>query len=147
MCTEVSTKEDEVAMVTEREREDRDGKEVEVIMVTEIGKVEHPVKGVATDNAALTTMMTVATVTITTTAAKMMVTGVAEAHMVVEAVGMVTSLPVERMGRPVVWKVVEQEVVVEVGVVAMGLREKSAPVELMTGLVDQAEGMFQSFSY
>lgn len=30
-------KEDEVAMVTEREREDRDGKEVEVTMVTEIG--------------------------------------------------------------------------------------------------------------
>lgn len=104
-------------------------------------------KGVATDNVALTTMMTVAIATITTTAAKMMVTGVAEAHMVVEAVGMVTSLPMERMGRPVVWKVVEQEVVVEVGVVAMVLREKSAPVELMTGLVDQAEGMFQSFSY
>lgn len=140
-------KEDEVAMVTEREREDRDGKEVEVTMVTEIGKVEYPVKGVATDNVALTTMMTVATATITTTAAKMMVTGVAEPLMVVEAVGMVTSLPVERMGRRVVWKVVEQEVVVEVGVVAMVLREKSAPVELMTGLVDQAEGMFRSFSY
>jgi hypothetical protein len=140
-------KEDEVAMVTEREREDQDGKEVEVTMVIEIGKVEHPVKGVATDNVALTTMMTVVTATITTTAAKMMVTGVAEAHMVVEAVGMVTSLPMERMGRPVVWKVVEQEVVVEVGVVAMVLREKSAPVELMTGLVDQAEGMFQSFSH
>ncbi len=136
-----------MAMVTEREREDRDGKEVEVTMVTEIGKVEYPVKGVATDNVALTTMMTVATATITTTAAKMMVTGVAEPLMVVEAVGMVTSLPVERMGRRVVWKVVEQEVVVEVGVVAMVLREKSAPVELMTGLVDQAEGMFRSFSY
>ncbi len=136
-----------MAMVTEREREDRDGKEVEVTMVTEIEKVEYPVKGVATDNVALTTMMTVATATITTTAAKMMVTGVAEPLMVVEAVGMVTSLPVERMGRPVVWKVVEQEVVVEVGVVAMVLREKSAPVELMTGLVDQAEGMFRSFSY
>jgi hypothetical protein len=147
MHTEVSMKEDEVAMVTEREREDRDGKEVEVTMVTEIEKVEYPVKGVATDNVALTTMMTVATATITTTAAKMMVTGVAEPLMVVEAVGMVTSLPVERMGRPVVWKVVEQEVVVEVGVVAMVLREKSAPVELMTGLVDQAEGMFRSFSY
>jgi hypothetical protein len=147
MHTEVSMKEDEVAMVTEREREDRDGKEVEVTMVTEIGKVEYPVKGVATDNVALTTMMTVATATITTTAAKMMVTGVAEPLMVVEAVGMVTSLPVERMGRRVVWKVVEQEVVVEVGVVAMVLREKSAPVELMTGLVDQAEGMFRSFSY
>jgi hypothetical protein len=129
-------KEDEVAMVTEREREHRDGKEGEVTMVTEIGKVEHPVKGVATDNVALTTMMTVAKATITTTAVKMMVTGVAEAHMVVEAVGMVTSLLVERMGRPVVWKVVEQEVVV-----AMVLREKSAPVELMTGLVDQAEAM------
>jgi hypothetical protein len=141
MHTEVSMKEDEVAMVTEREREDRDGKEVEVTMVTEIEKVEYPVKGVATDNVALTTMMTVATATITTTAAKMMVTGVAEPLMVVEAVGMVTSLPVERMGRPVVWKVVEQEVVVEVGVVAMVLREKSAPVELMTGLVDQAEAM------
>jgi hypothetical protein len=141
MGTEVSMKEDEVAMVTEREREDQDGKEVEVTMVIEIGKVEHPVKGVATDNVALTTMMTVATATITTTAVKMMVTGVAEVHMVVEAVGMVTSLPVETMGRPVVWKVVEQEVVVEVGVVAMVLREKSAPVELMTGLVDQAEAM------
>jgi predicted transcriptional regulator len=99
-----------------------------------LGKVAAKVAA-TTENEAIT-MLTAATAT--TIAETMTVIRVAVAHMVA---GMVTSVPAQRMVRVVSWKVVEQEVVVEVVGVAMVMREKSAPREHMTVTVDQAEGM------
>ncbi len=130
--------------VTGIEREDHQGKVVDHTMVIATGTVVGCLGKVAVKVAATTeneaiTMLTVATAT--TIAETMMVIRVAVAHMVVEVAGMVTSLPAQRMVRVVSWKVVEQEVVVEVVGVAMVMREKSAPREHMTVTVDQAEGM------
>jgi hypothetical protein len=131
-------------VVTGIEREDHQGKVVDHTMVIATGRVgslgKVAVKVAATTENEAITMLTVATAT--TIAETMMVIRVAVAHMVVvEVVGMVTSLPAQRMVRVVSWKVVEQEVVVEVVGVAMVMREKSAPREHMTVTVDQAEGM------
>lgn len=129
-------------VVTGIEREDHQGKVVDHTMVIATGRVgslgKVAVKVAATTENEAITMLTVATATIAET---MMVIRVAVAHMVVEVAFMVTSLPAQRMVRVVSWKVVEQEVVVEVVGVAMVMREKSAPREHMIVTVDQAEGM------
>jgi glucose-6-phosphate dehydrogenase assembly protein OpcA len=130
-------------VVTGIETEDHQGKVVDHTMVIATGRVgcleKVAVKVAATTENEAITMLTAATAT--TIAETMMVIRVAVAHMVVEVVGMVTSLLAQRMVRVVSWKVVEQEVVVEVVGVAMVMREKSAPREHMTVTVDQAEGM------
>jgi hypothetical protein len=163
MCKGVNMKEAEVEVIEETEvvvvvaagvvtgieREDHQGKAVDHTMVIVTGRVgclgKVAVKVAATTENEAITMLTAATAT--TVAETMMVIRVAVAHLVVEVAGMVTSLPAQRMVRVVSWKVLEQEVVVEVVGVAMVMREKSAPREHMTVTVDQAEGMSFVFTF